>query len=381
LGKLSSLFQEGISNPNEFLNNALSSFAELIEPYGDWLNSEGVPEIENNRQELMELAKNQNLVNKAIFALESMLEQNWDSSSDIQQILQLHRVENLIRFYAKELPENSDEGIKARFMIQKLENQFNFTNKINSLIKSTTQHLDSLLTKNPTNADLIKLTKSTFEQMQLLYNNRENIASEKNQSERERKAQILTSAGVEGGFISGKNPAEALKRIEHRTYLLLAAFQKAQLMGKEDEFIKNIAGGDRCITARMGRVEEFFGVLNELGDFQQDLLTDHIFALSDVAIMNVIGYLLDNETITPEDISELTANDIDQDLLTAELKFLGNTNSTFAIPFKDYLVRMKFCENKENIDWNKTAALLRDSEDFKKMLKRGKDLASQSFIL
>jgi len=379
LGKMSSLFLETLSEPKAFLDYALTSFVESIEHYGDWLDSKGLPDSEQSRMQLIDNSKGPlNLARSSIIALENMLEQNWHTSSDIQKLSRMQRIENLVRFYARELPEISEEGKTAPSALKKVENQFNFDSSIESLMASISDHLNSIAQTPPAkpNTENIKRTENTFNQMLLLYKNRVKVASEKDQVAREGSAHQLTGAGVESGFIPGKSIAEAIKSIEYRTILLVSAYQKAQGMGKEEEFYKSIGSGDPCITARMGRVEELFGQLNNLGDFQQDLLSDKIFGLSDVAIMNVIDQMID-EGLNSEEINQLTSKDIDPIHFANELKKLGNYNS--AIPFKDYLVRMNICENKENIDWDKVAIQLIASNDFKKMLKRGKDLASMNY--
>jgi len=57
LGKVCSLFESTLSNPQEFIEQSLSSFVEGFDRYGDWLNAEGVPDTEESKASLIELAK------------------------------------------------------------------------------------------------------------------------------------------------------------------------------------------------------------------------------------------------------------------------------------------------------------------------------------
>nr|MBA2726713.1 hypothetical protein [Parachlamydiaceae bacterium] len=373
LGKISSFFLHTLTNPNEFINEALSSFVDTLH-YAEWVDSKGVPFIGEDKAKLMELAKEPlYLPQKCLLAMEGMLEHRWTDSSNIQQLLSIHKIENLLRFYQSNLPIDSHEGIAISSVLKKIDKNFNFDSSVESLIDSTIFRLSSSL-PNIAETEVIKGKESTgkiLSHMLILYNKRKEIAGEKDQSSREVLAEALTHAGIEKGFISGKNSEEAKNRIEHRTFMLLTAIQKAEIMGKEDELYQVVRQGDPCLTARVGRIEEFLASLYNLGDSLQDMLSDKIFMITDTAIGEILLEMADDA----ESLEILTPADIDANTLAQFLKQLS-TVATSEL-FKDYLVGKGYCETKENIDWLEVSTRLLPSKDFEIMFLRGKRIAQQ----
>lgn len=376
LGKVCSLLEHAMLNPKEFIGSALSSFIEGFERYGDWLDSKGMADTDESKKTLLELAKNPPFLPKACaLALENMIEQNWQNSSDIQRLLQFQKVKKLANFYANELPLKRSKLILEIFT--KAKKQFNFDTALESTMTNTLAYFDTLLSQPHYKNNVLK-TKTTFEFMLKLYLNREVIASENDPCARDNNAHVLTNAGIEKGFITG-NAVEAKKSIEYRILLLIIAFQKTKAMGREEEFYTMLAEGDSCANARMGRVEDYLGSLSELGDLQQDLSDDRIFIVTDVALMTVIDEMVYDGKITPEEIEHLTSQDINEIDFAKALASLVKSKSEKTIAFLDYLVRKKICSDKNQIDWTHVSKQLIDSNDFKTILRRGKNLSIPNY--
>jgi len=238
----------------------------------------------------------------------------------------MQKVVKLANFNAKEPSINSIDRKVITQELNKIQKVFNFDKALESLMNSTISYFDTLINLPDRNHNIIK-TKTTFETMLNLYQKREVIASEKDQSARDNKALLMSNAGVEKGFITGKTSGEAKKSIEYRTFLLLITFQKAKAMGKEDEFYVNLGSGDPCANARLGRVEEFLSSLSELGDVLQDLSNDRIFVVSDVALMSMIDEMVADDKIQAEEIEQLTPQDIDETEFAKQLAQLASTNT------------------------------------------------------
>lgn len=367
LGKICSLFENSSLDSDDFLNTSLSSFVETFELYGDWLDSKGKPYEPENREILIKLSET--LPELCILALKLMIEQQWPASSNIQHHLQLHKIEKLLRFFG----EHSVNRLVIGKIVADLGAQFDFDQAIDLLMKKQISALESKAKYSVGSEERsIQKMKTIFEHMRIIYNKRKMIVSKENETSRENVINEMMCAGIEKGFVAGKNAMEAQKCLEHRTLTLLMTSQKAKTLNKEKEFYETIMKGDPCLTDCMGRIENFLGSLCNLGDFLQDLQTDVVFKQIDAALSILLQDMVDDV----KDLNKITAQDINPDDLALILKsFTGPT----IVPFKEYLVRMKYCENIENIEWKAVVNQLLKSSDFTMMLIRGKAIAKQYY--
>jgi hypothetical protein len=368
LGKLCCLFDKNLTTPNNFHEHALLSFIDTFKYYGDWLDQNGFAYLPEDSAKLITLT---NLPEQCMLALDHIVEKEWPLSSNIEHLLKLHKIEKILRFYARELPEN-DLKEKICFVLSKLADQFDLDRSIETLISNTLVYLESKINSSKgKNVYPLEKTKSVFAHMHAIYKERKLIVLEKDPISRENYINEKICSGIETGFITGKTAIESQKSLEHRTSMLLITFQKAMKKGKEEEFYLKISGGDSCLTEVTGRVEEFLAELNQI-DCSQELLKDKIFQQLDSALSVLIGEMCEDA----ESVDMITSKDINPSDLAMELKKFSGPK---IIPFCEYLQRMGFSENKENIDWENAIAQLVQSKDFPILLSRGKAIAKLFF--
>jgi hypothetical protein len=180
----------------------------------------------------------------------------------------------------------------------------------------------------------------------------------------------VASSGVEAGFTSGKKAADVEKSLLQRVDKLLLTYEKAKKLGRLDDFIKKISQGDGCLTARMGRIEEFQAELLGFGINDSSSKTE-INLMPIQAISNFFQSKLD---ASQESVTGFSVRSFDDEEEKANLdeSFKMFERSSLAKHFIDYLEEEKLIQDKNQINWNEVVPKLLNKPDFMLWLEMGK---------
>lgn len=369
LGKLSLLLEESIKNPESLMIKALNSFTETLASRCDLINDEG--DLNREEEKNLLLNEKEELVNGCLTATEVILSIDWSNTTDISTLLNLKRISSLLKFLTLNLSREEVfyQVLQDRF--EKIQTHFSFEASVLKALTTSVSELNEILPNRSEIKRNIQQTLATFKSIETLYKERSIISSGTSQIDREIIAQGLTSAGIEPGFMTGQTSNDSKKQIEQKVYTLLMAYQTAKSLDQTEKLYETIGQGDGCLTARMGRIEEFLSELKSLGDISQDFSTEAIMQLSDAAVSSAIMEHSFGET----DINSLKKEDLDINALITCFSIFSQVEK--AEPFKDFLIDQGWIEDKNKIDWKLVVENLIASPLFEVMLNRGKEIAKR----
>lgn len=350
LGKMFSLLENELSQPDEFLRKSFESIGNELSTKAGWISYSG--EIsEDDKNMLLDGSPNtllavpgisngsprDQLIHKCLSSFEMMEKCGWLESTNIEQQNHVNNLTKLLTFLRENLDENSPHMPSIIKTLESIEVKRNHE-YVNQALKEALNDFESL--KNPTILAECELAQTTFKQ----------IFSE-----------------------FAKKSAEELRETDRKSLQTsLIAYQKAKQKGLLKEFIEEIANGDRSLNARFERIEGFMEAKLMGLDLEEDTRKDEIFMLSDRAIGTAFCEIApdgDFDSITPDTL--LKNEEHMQALVSSFEQFQDPEIDT---PFKELLEQKGLVKSTDNINWGEIMPSLVQAPFFPECLDRGKQL-------
>ena len=157
-----------------------------------------------------------------------------------------------------------------------------------------------------------------------------------------------------------------------RVKILGVDFNVELIKGLLKEFIEAISNGDRCLTARFGRIEDFMASKLMGFDLEEATRKDQIFMLSDTAISAALWEIAPEgvcNSITPDTLLESEEH---IQALASSFKQFGKVET--AKPFREFLEKEGLVSSGDEINWEEIMPSLVKAPFFLECLARGKQL-------
>lgn len=359
LSRLSSLVKSNIGSSESFLKKAFAPFDEFISPRANWFAADGsIPS--DYEQSLLD--------DKPVPALASVhaptgstLERNlhhciqtyafidqagWFSSDDYWIQSKIVDLEKLVIFYAERLPPSHPQKEKLE-NLAKVIGEKKRSNFIEYLFQKYIFEIEEM--KGSLTPTQFSKFIETFKSMQTLYLERKKIAAIS--SEHERIAFMNTTEkgpiGVEQGFTSGTKAKDIEGSLKEKVGILFMTYQEAKKRNEIDKLIVNVASGDGCLTARMGRVNMMFTEYQEFGDVQE-ILSAEVIGMGPVTSISELIDDLANEFIlkkAQEVLDLISEESISDNPEQTALKIKEYATGELGQPFRKFLIKKGILEN------------------------------------
>lgn len=381
LGKMSGLIKKTFLESDEFLKAAYDPVDSMLSIRAGWFETDQSIPVELSQILLDETpspifasletpqgsTKEQILFN-CLAAYDIMQAGNWLRSKDYWVQLKVSDLEKLVSFYNQNLSPEDRHMSKLKEILQNIRGQKPL-NLVEDAFKEALADIEKL--KGTISSNEFEQTYTLFKHLLTLYNERKNLSQITDESERLKAMNVKTSlSGVEDGFTAGKTANEAEKSILGRVNTLLLTYQKAKKLNRVNDFIKIVSNGDRCLTARMGRVSLFQAELSGLGNVEEVTSFEHISEAPVLAIATSLGDL----DIKKEEIEIAT-----KEILTNpdNLKNLSKCFKQFAsgertLPFRKYLIQKRIIEDTDHVNWKEALQKMIKMPEFDAWFSAGK---------
>ena len=230
--------------------------------------------------------------------------------------------------------------------------------------------------KNPMMSYKCDFAKTTFQHVFSVFQDKSELSKLNSENERLSKInKFKNSSGAEPGFCSGNTPSQVENEITRKMQIALIAYQKAKQKDLLKEFVEAISNGDRCLTARFGRIEDFLASKLVGFDLEEETRKDAILMLSDGAISQALWDIANNgdcDSINPDMLLESKKH-----IQTLANWFKKLENTPTAKPFRKFLENQGLVVSSDKINWKEIMPSLVKAPFFHECLARGKYIFGQ----
>lgn len=359
LSKLVSLIKNKISNPDELLKEAYSPIDDIISRNANHFE----PDNSITDEDAAALHANTILPDTCKEAYQFMEAAGWFSSDDYEIQKKVSALEILISFY--------HDGSKQELtqMLETIRKE-KPADAVISAFDTASNDIATMRTNVTPFA--YKQVEDTFKFMKLLYENRKQYAKIEDSTVRlDAMNKIAKGSGVEEGFVSGKSANESEKSTLMRVDTLLLTFQKAKQADRLDEFFKVVAEGDGCLTARMGRIADFYSKLLGVASYE-DLL--NMEKVNSAPMVSIEGFFGDCD-YSKEEIEQFKKEEFHKDMNNFETlknSFIKFSSVEASLPFRQYLQERGIIPSVTDVDWDAALPKIFAMPEFDGWLSQGK---------
>lgn len=386
LGKLAGTMTTYISAPQEYLKKVFEPIDEQLSRRAGWFELAGriPPEraaqlLDNTPNHLLAGpqtptgSEKERVLANCLAAFEIIQEGNWLGSKDYWCCLKIDELKTLIDFYVKELPDD-DPQMEQLQHIQEVLRQHVKDRFIEATFQDAIKDIDRY--KATLNTPAFDKISTLFSHMQLLYNTRKTYTSVENEDERNNLMNTaVCQAGIEQGFVTGKDANDAEKSLKQRVDILLLAYQEAKRLNRMDDFVKVVVTGDPCLTGRMSRVVEFYSSLKGIGGQAESANLEKVNQQMSFMVSTLIQQVCEDEEAAKA-VSVDSFNDPKMvQLLAGVLRQYGEGEKGDNI--RSFLRSQSVITDETNVNWEEVVEKLKGSHFFKGWIAAGKADASK----
>lgn len=386
LGKFAALIKEQVKNTTALLHRVYAPLDNNLAYRAGWIGPDDTI-TEQDAQVLLDNKPNPLLASSlaptgspkeiilanCIAAFHVIQEGGWLSSTDLHTYLKIQDLETLIHFYLLRLRQDDPFIPILGGIYQEIQNNKN-ENLVLQIFDDAINELDQhakLLT--PLQKEQVR---SLFTHFKTLYKERKALSQIQDVDQRMYAMNKMAGyEGIEPGFTSGTKPTEAENILLHKIHLLLLIYQEAKKRDRLDDLMKVIhSGGDGCLTARYGRVEEFHASLHNF-ELQEASQSDQAINLAPTIALS--EFLTDYFAETENPVKSLSEALKNKKFFSEHVDNLAAYFSTYSSidsgqPFRLHLKKQGIIQDETNIDWNKAVAKILEAPEFSHWLDLGK---------
>ncbi len=362
-GQLAALIKGHIENSEDLLKSIYAYVGDSLSIYSGWFAPDQTIEQSNAlallddtpnlllaSEESPKGSKKEMILSNCLTAYKIIQEGNWLFSSDLWIYERISDLEVLVNFYISRLPINDPYVPKLQEIRREIQFQKN-GNIISEIIENAVADINQKRTQlSARDCDQVS---SVFTHLLTLYTERKQLSKIQDKTKRENAMNLLVPGGIEPGFATGTTPNEAERSLTHKIHMVLLTYQKAKKLNRLDDLMKKIYQGDVCLTARVGRIEEFQAELEGMRMNEDEGPAGRLNDGPMLAISEFLQQLTEESSDPIEDVKNVQINEIRQ---LADLQSLANQFATYcsgyqAAPLLHLLKKQGVISDIDNIDW------------------------------